>query len=173
VLEGPGEHDVTQMEMLKRPSFTVIAQLLHPRARGQILLRNADPHAMPIIRHRLLDEEDVVDLTASCRTMRSIVECKPMSAQIFGEALPGPLIETDKDWADYLHAASWGAQHPVGTCRMGSDVNAVVDPSLRVRNTHNLRVADASVMPTLISGNTNAATIMIAEKASDLILRSA
>ncbi|HME69619.1 MAG TPA: GMC family oxidoreductase N-terminal domain-containing protein, partial [Myxococcota bacterium] len=114
-LEGPGDHDVTQMQMLGRPSFTVIAQLLHPRSRGAVELRSPNPRDMPVIRHRLMDEEDIVDLTASCRIMREIVESPPLSKLVVGEALPGTRVQTDQDWEQYLRMAAWGAQHPVGT----------------------------------------------------------
>jgi choline dehydrogenase len=92
---------------------------------------------------------------------------------VISEALPGPAIESDAEFEGFLRMAAWGAQHPVGTCRMGADEQAVVSPELLVRGIENLRVVDASVMPTSPSGNTNAATVMIAEKASEMIRRSA
>jgi choline dehydrogenase len=172
-LEGPGDHDVTKMQMLDRPSFTVIAHLLHPRSRGTVELRSPNPRDMPVIRHHLMNDEDLVDLTALCRIMRDIVESPPLSKLVVGEALPGKRVETDEDWEQYLRKAAWGAQHPVGTCKMGSDPMAVVDPELRLKGVEGVRVVDASIMPTLTSGNTNAPTIMIAERAADLILGKA
>jgi choline dehydrogenase len=89
---------------------------------------------------------------------------------VVGEALPGDRVKSDEEWEGFLRMATWGAQHPLGTCKMGVDAQAVVDPQLRVRAVAGLRVVDASVTPDAPSGNTNAPTIMVAEKASDLIL---
>ncbi len=171
VLESGGSHDVTQMELLRRPSVSVIAQAIHPRSRGRIELRSADPHDKPVIRHTLLgDEQDRADLIAAGRLTRKIMESAPIKDHVLIEALPGADVESDEDWGVYLGFAGWGAQHPSGTCKMGVDAEAVVDTRLRVRGVTGLRVVDASVMPTLPSGNTNAPVVMIAERASDLIL---
>jgi len=86
-----------------------------------------------------------------------------------GERLPGKDVQTDDEWAAFLRQTAFLGYHAVGTCRMGSDAESVVTPDLKVRGVENLRVADASVMPDLISGNTNATAIMIGEKAADLI----
>ena len=90
--------------------------------------------------------------------------------QMLEQEMPGEDVETDAEWTEYLRRQSFRPFHPVGTCRMGSDENAVVDPELRVRGIEGLRVVDASVFPTITSGNTNAPVIMIAERAADLIL---
>ena len=87
-----------------------------------------------------------------------------------GELLPGPDVERDDEWIDYLRGSVFGGNHLVGTCKMGSDPRAVVDERLRVRGVAGLRVADASIMPTLVSGNTNAASMMIGERAAAMIL---
>jgi choline dehydrogenase len=89
------------------------------------------------------------------------------------ELIPGPAVSTKESLASFIRSYGNTCYHPVGTCRMGTDPRAVVDPQLRVRRIDGLRVADASIMPTIVSGNTNAAAIMIGEKASDLILASA
>jgi choline dehydrogenase len=90
-----------------------------------------------------------------------------------GEFLPGENIQSDSDWEAYFRSHSWRGEHPVGTCKMGVDEMAVVDPKLRVHGVEGLRVVDASVMPTLITGHTNAPTVMIAERASDIIRAAA
>jgi choline dehydrogenase len=169
-LESAGEHDVTQMELLSRPSVTVITALLHPRSRGRIELRSADPRDHPVIRHRLMTDEDLADLASACQMMRVVASAEPLLSKLSAEALPGSIVQRPEDWEAYLRQAAWGAQHPVGSCRMGSEPTSVVDPRLRVRGVEGLRVVDASVMPTLTSGNTNAPTIMIAEKAATLIV---
>jgi choline dehydrogenase len=170
VLEGAGERDLTNMTMLNRPTCSAVVQVLHPRSRGRVELRSTDPADSPVIRHELLgDPRDVDDLAEACARTRAIFMTDPLAATVTGEALPGQRVQTKDDWRNYVRMASWGAQHPVGTCRMGSGPDAVVDSKLKVRGVAGLRVVDASVMPTLTSGNTNAPTVMIAEKASDMI----
>jgi len=104
--------------------------------------------------------------------MQDIFQADPMRQYVAGPALPGPEVQTDDEWESFLRAAAWGAPHAVGTCKLGaaSDPRAVVDPQLRVCGVQGLRVVDASVMPLVTSGNTNAPTIMIVEKASEMIL---
>lgn len=171
-LSGSGTHDVTRMQILDRATVTVYVSLLHPRVRGLVELHSADPQDRPIIRHEMFSEErDLWDLVAGCRQVRAVFETSPLREHVVSEALPGPGVKSDPEWEDYLRSEnSHGAMHPVGTCRMGGDAEAVLDPRLRVRGVEGLRVADASVMPEITSGNTNAPAIMIGEKAADLIL---
>jgi choline dehydrogenase len=173
-LERAGTHDVTKMELLDRPTITLYISLLHPRSRGKIELRSAQASDGPVVRHELFaDERDLWDLVGGCRQVRSIFETSPLREHVTGEALPGSSVKSDDEWEAFLRAGnSWGAQHPSGTCKMGTDAEAVVDAKLRVRGVEGLRVVDASVMPEVTSGNTNAPTIMIGEKASDMILNS-
>ena len=89
------------------------------------------------------------------------------------EVRPGPSIESDEEWANYIRTNAQTAYHPVGTCKMGNDISAVVDQRLRVHGVSCLRVVDASIMPMIVGGNTNAPTIMIAEKAADMIIEDA
>jgi choline dehydrogenase len=120
------------------------------------------------------DERDVRELVAGSRAMREIFEAEPMRGYVSGERTPGSAVQSDDEWEGFLREAAWGQAHPIGTCRMGGDgdADAVVDPQLRVRGVDALRVVDASVMPTEPSGNTNAPTIMIAEKAAEMIRTS-
>jgi choline dehydrogenase len=173
-LDSAGRHDVENMQLMGRPSCTVIVQMLHPRSRGRVSLRSSNPADKPMICHQLLGaDQDIQDLAAGCRAVRRVFATEPLARHVISEALPGPAIESDAEFEGFLRMAAWGAQHPVGTCRMGADEQAVVSPELLVRGIENLRVVDASVMPTSPSGNTNAATVMIAEKASEMIRRSA
>jgi len=172
----PGTHDVTQMQLLSRPAVTVVNQLLHPEARGSIELRSADPNDTPVIRHELFGcEADIARLAAACRRVREIFESPALAPYLIGEALPGKTIQSDEEWEHYLRHAGWPGAHAVGSCSMGTDANpsaSALDPQLRVRGVTGLRVADASVMPSLPSGNTNAPVIAVAEKAADLIRAS-
>jgi len=148
--------------------FATRAVLLHPESRGCVSLASADPAAAPrLVQNFLATARDRRTLRAGLRLAREIGRQAPLAGFVAGEAAPG-------DWSDAgldAHIAATGitAHHPVGTCRMGVDEGAVVDAALRVRGADGLRVVDASVMPDLIGGNTNAAVIMIAEKAADLI----
>ena len=140
------------------------------RARAAAL-KIADPMQPPVIRYHYLgtegDRRTVVD---GLKLVRRLVTSAPLSDYVLAEHAPGREVETDDQWLDYARSVGGTVYHPTSTCRMGSDAAAVVDPQLRVRGVEGLRVVDASVMPSLPSGNTNAPTIMIAERAADLIL---
>jgi choline dehydrogenase len=116
-------------------------------------------------------EKDVRVLLAAMKLARRIAERQPLAAAIVEEHGPGPGVATDDQIVDFLRATALSIQHMCGTCKMGTDEHAVVDPTLRVHGMDGLRVADASIMPTLVSGNTNAPTIMIGERAADFIRR--
>ncbi|MBM3523372.1 MAG: choline dehydrogenase, partial [Alphaproteobacteria bacterium] len=158
------------------PGFTVSACQLRPESRGWIRLRSGDPREHPAIQPNYLatrtDQEAVV---AGLRIGRTIMGMPQISPHVVEEFLPGPSVANDADWLAYARAKGTTIFHPTSTCRMGpdGDVMAVTDPELRVRGVERLRVADGSVMPTVVSGNTNAACIMIGEKASDLVLAAA
>jgi choline dehydrogenase len=163
-------HDVNAMRLLPQFSVTTYPCLLHPRARGTVRLRSGDPAGRPVIDHELLAEpDDVAGLIEAARLVRGIYESPAMKARVIEEMRPGPAVQTDTQWAEYLRTHTFRCEHPVGTARMGIDAAAVVDPELRVHGVRGLRVVDASVLPTLVSGNTNAATMVVAERASDLI----
>jgi choline dehydrogenase-like flavoprotein len=151
--------------------LSIRAVLLHPDSRGWIELRSADPMAKPRITFNLLDRpSDLPPLRAAIRMSRDLVRHGELAKLVDREASPGERIVTDGQLDAFIRADVRTAFHPVGTCAMGQGPGAVVDETLRVRGVGGLRVVDASVMPTIIGGNTNAPTIMIAEKASDMIL---
>jgi choline dehydrogenase len=144
--------------------------LVKPRARGWVRLRSADPAAKPrILTNSLSEQEDVDALVAGVRLAREIAAEGPLAEVVGRELFPGPEVDTDEAIAADARRRAELLYHPVGTCRIGSGDGAVVDPELRVHGIERLRVVDASVMPLIVSGNTNAPTIMIAEKAADLI----
>lgn len=158
--------------MASHSVVTTFVSLLHPRTRGSVTLRSADPADLPVISLRYLeDPDDVRDLVAACRVARAVMESAHMRPLVVREEAPGAEVRTDEEWARFLAAQGINAAHWVGTARMGdpADPAAVVDPRLRVRGLAGLRVADASVMPTITSGNTNAPTILIGEKAARMI----
>jgi choline dehydrogenase-like flavoprotein len=144
---------------------------LYPRSRGRITLASADPFAAPLIDANLLSEpEDLRPLIRGIRLARRVFASAAFAPYRAQETAPGSATESDDQLVDYIRAQAYTVHHPVSTCRMGTDAAAVVDPQLRVAGIEGLRVADASVFPSIIGGNTNAAVVMIAEKAADLIL---
>jgi choline dehydrogenase len=150
--------------------FSIHLCQLRPASRGYIGLKSADPLADPLMQPNYLSEyEDMIAMRNGLRMIRDIAGSSPLSDISLGEIAPDSAARTDAEIDSAIRANAETIYHPVGTCRMGTDEMAVVDPELRVRGLDGLRVVDASIMPTLIGGNTNAPTIMIAEKASDLI----
>jgi choline dehydrogenase-like flavoprotein len=143
-----------------------------PASRGRLTLASADPLDQPAIDPNYLsDPADTAEFVAGFRRLREVCAASPLADLISEEIAPGPACQSVEALAAYLHdRGSTTIFHPVGTCKMGHDALAVVDAKLRVHGLEGLRVVDASVMPTLIGGNTNAPTIMIAEKAADMIL---
>jgi choline dehydrogenase len=167
-------HDVNEMTPMKISTCMALPSVSHPKARGRVTLHSARAEDKPRIEHRLLAEpDDIATLTAVCRFTRQIFQCDALRPYVVDEYLPGDKIQSDADWDTYFRSYSWRGEHPVGTCKMGADELAVVDPALRVRGVEGLRVVDASVMPTLITGHTNAPTVMLAERASDIIRAAA
>lgn len=142
-----------------------------PTSRGSITLRDADPGSAPVIQPNYLStEEDRRFFVNAMRRLRALVQTNPLGQAISAEHSPGPAVKTDEEMLDFVRSTASTCFHPCGTCRMGSDSDSVVDPALRVRGVTGLRVADASIMPLIISGNINAPCLMIGEKAADLIL---
>jgi len=151
--------------------FSVANVVLHPRTRGEVTLRSAQPAEPPRILFNLLKApEDLALLRELVRFTRRFFATAPAAQLVKNELLPGPALQTDAELDAALRRSVGTAMHPTSTCAMGVDADAVVDAELRVRGLERLRVIDASVMPTIVGGNTNAPVIMIAEKASDLIL---
>ena len=137
----------------------------------RITLASPDPFDAPLIDPNLLSApEDLAPLIGGIRLARKIFASAAFEKYRAEETSPGGAAISDAELAAYVRAEAYTVHHPVSTCRMGNDAAAVVDPQLRVAGLENLRVADASVFPSIIGGNTNAAVVMIAEKASDLIL---
>jgi choline dehydrogenase-like flavoprotein len=148
--------------------------LVKPKARGWVRLRSADPAAKPrILTNSLSEPEDLDALVSGVRLAREIAAEGPLAEVVGRELFPGTEVDTEEAIAADARRRCELLYHPVGTCRMGTAEDAVVDPELRVRGLERLRVVDASVMPLIVSGNTNAPTIMIAEKAADLIRAAA
>ena len=144
--------------------------LISPRSRGSLTLRSADPAAKPrIVTNTLAEPEDMEALVAGVKIAREILAAEPLAAVSRREILPGAGVESDDEIAAKLRAGIELLYHPVGTCRMGTGDGAVVDEQLRVRGVEGLRVVDASIFPLIPGGNTNAPTIMVAERAADLI----
>ena len=153
---------------------TAVCTLLRPQSRGHVRIRSADPREAPAIHPNYLDaQQDCDTMVAGVRALRRIVQSPAMAQHIAEEFEPGPSCHSDDELLDYIRRRGSTVYHPVSTCRMGVDARAVVDTRLRVRGFAGLRVIDASIMPTLVSGNTNAATIMIAEKGADMLLEDA
>ncbi|MCV2219179.1 GMC family oxidoreductase [Thauera sp. Sel9] len=152
-------------------AFTASVCQLRPYSRGQVEIRSADPLAYPAIHpNYLADERDHPVVVGGIKVARRIAAAPSLAPHILSEFVPGSSFATDDELLDAARRYSQSIYHPVGTCKMGQDPMAVVDERLRVHGVDRLRVVDASIMPELISGNTNAPTIMIAEKAADMIL---
>ena len=148
--------------------------LLYPKSRGEVTLAGPDPHAMPNMDPNLLsNEEDIPPLVRCIRVSRQILNSAPFGRYQSVEKLPGPDVQSDEELADYLRSYAVTVHHPVSTCRMGIGERDVVDPELKVHGIDGLRVVDASIFPQIVGGNPNAAVVMVAEKASDMILGKA
>ena len=152
--------------------FSASVCQLRPESRGSLRIRSADPTMAPEIRINYLSTEvDRIANVEGLKVLRRILQAPALRPYVMQEVDPGAKVSTDEELLNYCRARGSTIYHPTSTCRMGSDPLAVVDQSLRVRGLEGLRVVDGSIMPDLVSGNTNAAIIMIAEKASDMILQ--
>lgn len=156
------------------PGVQFAGAMLRPRSRGQLTLRSTDPNDPPRIHGGYLtDRDDERVMIATMRWIRRIAAASPLVDLMVREDLPGAQVESDDQVMEFVRHSSQSLYHPAGTCAMGTGPQAVVDARLRVHGVLGLRVVDASVMPTIVSGNINAPTIMIAEKAADMILDDA
>ena len=166
--EGPGKG------LHKFPGVIVSVCQLRPESRGFIHIKSPDPSVQPSIVSNYLDAElDRRVLLDAMKMARRIVARSPFADMTVREFMPGPSAETDYQLMQFARDMGTTIFHPCGTAKMGRDPKAVVDERLRVHGISGLRVADASIMPTMTSGNTNAPTIMIGEKASDMIIEDA
>lgn len=156
------------------PGMTLGVTQLRPESRGTIHVISADPYVQPSIRPNFLaTEEDRRVMVEGMKIGRRIVEQAPMDGYRVGELSPGAACQSDEDWLQFARQNGQTIYHAAGTCRMGADDAAVLDPALRLRGIAGLRVIDASVMPDMVSGNTQAAVMMIADKGADLVLADA
>jgi choline dehydrogenase len=162
------------MEVLGSPAMMAVPSITKPKSRGSLTIRSPDPLDKPLIEPRLLSaKEDMSSLISGCRLVRKIFSSPSLGSFSRGELSPGSQVESDEDWEQVLRESAGPIYHVVGTCKMGTDEDAVVDNRLRVRGVDGLRIVDSSIMPTITSGNTNAPTMMIAAKAADIILQEA
>jgi choline dehydrogenase len=164
--------DHGQLE-LEGQGYTVGAVLLTPRSRGTVRLRSAAPDAPVVIDPAYLSHpDDAPRLVAGLRRAQQVLQTEPLAEMVTGPRLPERWLQRDEDWRDHVDAWSQTLYHPVGTARMGSDDDAVVDPELRVRGVTGLRVVDVSIMPTLNTGHAMAPAVMIGEKAARAMARA-
>lgn len=170
---GMGSGIEAGIAKLKNTGLTLNSALMRPRSRGTVRLKDSNPASPPLIDPNYW--ADPYDREMSLRGLklaREILRQPALKDYILAERVPGPACQTDEQWFDYACSMAKTQHHPGGTCAMGVDENAVVAPDLKVHGLEGLRIADCSIMPCLISSNTNATAIMIAEKAADLILAS-
>jgi choline dehydrogenase-like flavoprotein len=166
----PGSGLEAGVSQLGEHGCTLNSCHLRPRSRGTVKLASADPAAAPLIDPNYLAEEyDRRMSIQGFRMAREIMAQPAFQRYVRAERLPGPEVQSEQELLAYARKHGKTDYHPVGTCKMGVDEMAVVDPELRVRGIDGLRICDSSIMPQLVSSNTNSPTIMIGEKASDLV----
>jgi choline dehydrogenase len=157
--------------MITVPGTTATVCYLRPKSRGWVHIRSNDSRDAPALLHNYLaEEEDCQRMIAAVRKTREIFEAPVFASYRREELLPGAEVQSDEDILEFIRNTGESVYHPVGTCKMGNDAMAVVDDRLKVHGIEGLRVADASIMPTLISGNTNATAVLIGERCADFIL---
>jgi choline dehydrogenase len=169
----PARRNPTPFPLPLGHGFALSVVNLYPRSRGRVRLASADVRDAPRVDAGLFsDAADIVPMLWGLRLVRRLVDTGAFARYRFTEVLPGRDVQSDAALTAYLRRAAGTAHHPVGTCRMGTDAMAVVDPSLRVRGVESLRVVDAATFPGIVGGNTNAPVVMVAEKAADLVRAS-
>ena len=168
---GPNQDAPIRHKADPRRTLTIMPTLIYPKSRGTLRLASADPLAAPLIDPAYLhDPADATLLLDGMELVREAMAHRSLSGRVLGETAPGSMHANRAALAAELPNRATTVYHPVGTCRMGVDERAVVDPTLRVRGVEGLRVADASIMPSIVGGNTNAAALMIGEHAASLML---
>jgi len=172
---APASYDSAQKRLLERePGMTVVIGQCRPDSRGSIHIKSPTPGSEPAIRPNFLSAQIDRDATvAGMQIARKIMQNPKVAQYVAFENHPGDKVQSYDEWLDFARRTGQTTYHVIGTCKMGSDPMAVVDDRLRVHGITGLRVIDASVMPTVTSGNTNAPTIMIAEKGADMIKQDA
>lgn len=166
--------NAAERKLDKLPGMTLGVAQLRPKSQGSIHAQSSDPYMQPAIKPNFLAvQEDQDSLIGGMQVARNIMVQPAMSRYVEQEMAPGSAVQSHADWLRFARENGQTIYHPIGTCRMGTDDNAVVDPSLKVRGLQGLRIVDASVMPAMVSGNTQAAVMMVAEKGADLILKDA
>ena len=172
-LTSPDERNPTKVVLDERPGFSIGVVQQQPAARGSVHARSTDALAPPEIRANYLSAaEDIAAFVRGLRIARRVSRMPAFAPHYVRELRPGPQAESDAALVDYIRATIFSSAHQVGTCRMGADAQSVVDPQLRVRGVAGLRVADASILPTIPASYTNAASIVVGETAAELILAS-
>ena len=167
---SPNQDAPVRHKVDRRRALTVMSTLIYPRSRGTVRLASSDPTAAPLIDMNYLAEPgDRQVLLEGVEMIREIMKSAAFGGNVTSELHPGAAIDAEAMKSEVLNRATT-VYHGVGTCRMGVDDRAVVGPDLRVRGIEGLRVADASIMPSIIGGNTNAPSIMIGDKAAELVL---
>jgi 4-pyridoxate dehydrogenase len=152
-------------------AYAIRPTLMHPKSRGNIRLRSANPtDPMRIAFNFFSDPNDLTCLREGFKRARELGAQGALDSYRGSELSPGPAVRTDDEIDNFIKRVALSAHHPAGTCRMGDDESAVLDPELRVRGIEGLRVCDASAMPDLVTGHINACVLMMGEKCSDLIL---
>ena len=170
-LSSPDERNPKKLVLDPNPGFSIGVVQQRPESRGSIHIRSPDPTVDPTIRANYLSiEDDMAAVVSGLRLARRVARRQAFAPYFVRELRPGPAVMTDAEFADYIRQTIFGSCHPVGTCRMGTGEMAVVDPRLRVRGVAGLRVADASILPTIPASNTNAAAILAGEKAAEFLL---
>jgi choline dehydrogenase len=157
----------------KEPGITCTVNQNLPESKGSIHIKSNDPEEFPSIKYNFLSSQlDKDTLVAGVKLIRNLMKTESMKEFVNDEIQPGFEISTDDDILEFIKNKAETVYHPSGTCKMGFDQNAVVDKNLKVHGIKGLRVADASIMPTLVSGNTNAVCMMIGERCADFIINS-
>jgi choline dehydrogenase len=173
ILREADEHGVFKVDLAKEDGFMASATVLDVKTRGRVRLRSASPGDTPMIHYNFLeDPEELETMINGLKEVRRIMDQPAMAELTKGVFEPEASCKTDEDWRRYALSMVSSAYHPVGTCKMGTDDLAALDPQLQVKGVRGLRVIDASIMPQITSGNTNSPSMMIGERGADFILKA-